>query len=102
MHVHSQRRVYYLIYTASWEVTLSRIAKLFMNGRSQAIRLPSEFRFEGNQVNIRKDAETGDVILSRKPKNWEAFFKLRNELGGAEEDFLSERDPNFPPKRSLY
>jgi virulence-associated protein VagC len=43
-------------------------AKLFMNGRSQAVRLPAEFRFEGTEVDIRRDPETGDVILSQKPQ----------------------------------
>jgi antitoxin VapB len=32
----------------------TKIAKLFQNGKSQAVRLPKEFRFEGNEVYIRK------------------------------------------------
>lgn len=43
---------------------MARTAKLFTNGRSQAVRLPAEFRFEGDEVLIRKDEKTGDVILS--------------------------------------
>ena len=78
-------------------------AKLFMNGRSEAVRLPAEFRFEGKEVSIRKDPQTGDVILSSKPeKNWDSFFKLRDELGGAEEEFLAERDKSLPPKRVFF
>jgi len=46
---------------------MPRTAKLFANGRSQAVRLPAEFRFEGREVFIRRDAATGDVILSRRP-----------------------------------
>ena len=42
-------------------------ATLFTNGRSQAVRLPADFRFEGNEVFIRQDQATGDVILSRRP-----------------------------------
>ena len=42
-----------------------RTAKLFMNGRSQAVRLPKEFRFEGDEVIIHK--EKIRVILSPKP-----------------------------------
>jgi antitoxin VapB len=34
--------------------TAEKRAKLFMNGRSQAVRLPKEFRFEGTEVRIRK------------------------------------------------
>ena len=59
---------------------MERDAKLFMNGRSQAVRLPSEFRFEGDEVRIRKDPETGDVILSRKAKSLDHFFKLLIEV----------------------
>ena len=46
---------------------MSQVAKLFANGRSQAVRLPAAFRFDAKEVFVRKDAVTGDVILSRKP-----------------------------------
>ena len=52
---------------------MSQIAKLFTNGRSQAVRLPTSFRFEGREVFIRQDPATGDVILSRKPADWQEF-----------------------------
>jgi len=39
-------------------------AKLFKSGRRQAVRFPAEFRFEGNEVRIRRDSDTGEVILS--------------------------------------
>ena len=73
-----------------------RTAKLFQNGRSQAVRLPAEFRFEGTEVDIRRDPVTGDVILSQKPKrtgNWNAFFAAVKKLKAEDipEDFL-ERD----------
>lgn len=58
--------------------TMVKTAKLFMNGRSQAVRLPVEFRFPGAEVYIRRDEATGDVVLSqqkrRSRKDWEAFF----------------------------
>ena len=78
---------------------MPRTAKLFMNGRSQAVRLPSEFRFPENEVYIRKDPESGDVILSRKPHNFERFFQLLEELGPAPEDFLADRDKTPPSSR---
>ena len=53
-------------------------AKLFNNGRSQAVRLPLSFRFEGTEVYIRRDSASGDVILSRKPPDWNGFFSLRD------------------------
>ncbi|MBD4286135.1 AbrB/MazE/SpoVT family DNA-binding domain-containing protein, partial [Xanthomonas citri pv. citri] len=53
---------------------MSQVAKLFINGRSQAVRLPAAYRFTEKEVFIRQDPETGDVILSRKPATWEDFF----------------------------
>jgi antitoxin VapB len=59
-----------------------KTAKLFPNGGSQAVRLPAEFRFSGvDEVFIRRDAATGEVILSAKPAGgaWTDFFALRNQ-----------------------
>jgi hypothetical protein len=42
----------------------AKTAKLFKNGRSQAVRLPKEFRFEGTEVAIRRDDARGEVTLS--------------------------------------
>lgn len=80
---------------------MPRIAKLFRNGRSQAVRLPSDFRFEGKEVYIRQDPATGDVILSRRPDSWESFFKLTEEAD-VPEDFLSDRQDREPQKRRLF
>lgn len=55
-------------------------AKLFKNGRSQAVRLPAEFRFEGDEVLVRRDPVTGDVILSPRNKKFEDWVKLRDRL----------------------
>jgi len=54
---------------------MTQTAKLFTNGRSQAVRLPAAFRFDTKEVFIRQDPETGDVILSRKPADWDGFFE---------------------------
>jgi antitoxin VapB len=49
-------------------------AKVFMNGRSQAIRLPKEFRVEGDEVYITK--ENGRIIIFEKPqKTWAEIVK---------------------------
>lgn len=48
-------------------------AKLFINGSSQAVRLPKEFRFIGNEVYAQKVGET--VILVPKDKVWETFIE---------------------------
>ena len=70
---------------------MQRTVKLFRNGRSQAVRLPADYRFEGSEVFIRKDPETGNVILSRWPHtSWKSFFDTRARIG-VPADFLSER-----------
>ena len=72
---------------------MTQTAKLFMNGRSQAVRLPAEFRFEGKEVFIRRDPATGEVILSGRHPDWDRFFTLL-EKADVPPDFLSpeERD----------
>ncbi|MDY6894710.1 MAG: type II toxin-antitoxin system VapB family antitoxin [Thermotogota bacterium] len=76
-------------------------AKLFMNGRSQAVRIPSAFRFDCEEVYIRKDPDTGDIILSRRPGSWEDFFKLMETIE-VPTDFMAERDNELPPERDLF
>jgi antitoxin VapB len=49
-----------------------RRAKLFMNNRSQAVRLPKDFQFKAEEVFIRK--EGNDVILSPRPLDWSAYL----------------------------
>ena len=79
---------------------MPRTAKLFRNGRSQAVRLPAEFRLEGREVFIRRDPTTGDVILSRRPESWEDFFQLRQEADVPEE-FMADRQDAPPQERIL-
>ena len=54
---------------------MSQVAKLFTNGRSQAVRLPAMYRFDSKEVYIRQDPESGDIILSRKPDDWIGFLQ---------------------------
>jgi antitoxin VapB len=81
--------------------TMSRTAKLFRNGRSQAVRLPSEYRFEGSEVYVRRNPENGDVILSRRPESWRDFFQLVKTLD-LPADFLADRKDTSPQKRDLF
>ena len=67
---------------------MSQVAKLFTNGRSQAVRLPAAYRFDTKEVFIRQDPETGDVILSRKPATWDDFFAALKDAD-VPADFLS-------------
>ena len=79
---------------------MSQTAKLFRNGRSQAVRLPANFRFSGSEVYVRRDPATGDVILSRRPDSWEDFFDLTEKIE-IPQDFLSNRRDAAPQKRKL-
>jgi antitoxin VapB len=79
---------------------MPRVAKLFLNGRSQAVRLPADFRFEGSEVFIRQDDATGDVVLSRRPESWDSFFKLRQEANVPDE--FMDRQDDAPQKRDLF
>jgi antitoxin VapB len=76
-------------------------AKLFMNGRSQAVRLPAAFRFDCKEVFIRKDPVSGDIVLSRKPGSWDDFFKLA-DANAVPQDFMADRDNDPPPDRNLF
>lgn len=68
---------------------MTQVAKIFNNGRSQAVRLPAAFRFEGTEVFIRRDETTGDVILSRRPESWDGLLAAIREGGGVPDDFLA-------------
>jgi len=87
--------IYIIIYT------MPRTAKLFLNGRSQAVRLPAEYRFEGAEVYIRRDSKNGDVILSRRPESWAGFFELMKTVE-VPDDFLADRKDTPPQKRKLF
>lgn len=63
-------------------------AKLFKSGRSQAVRLPKEFRFEGKEVRIRR--EGARVILEPVRVNMKKVFEEMDRIGG---------DPIFPNGR---
>jgi antitoxin VapB len=76
------------IYVAT-ESAMTR-AKLFITGGSQAVRLPAEFRFEGDEVDIRWDATTGAVVLSKPMSSWEEYFDWVRTLD-LPRDFLGER-----------
>jgi antitoxin VapB len=69
-------------------------AKVFMNGRSEAVRLPKDCRFNSNEVYVKK---VGDlVLLIPKDKTWEVFMQ---GLDGFTKDFMTERVKDIPQKR---
>lgn len=74
---------------------MQRTAKIFMNNRNQAVRLPKEFQFSAREVFIRK--EGSDVILSPKPADWSAYLDgpVASEtfMQGIEDLPVQEREP---------
>ncbi|UTC74827.1 antitoxin [Treponema sp. OMZ 792] len=73
-------------------------AKLFRNGRSQAVRLPKEYNFSGTEVFIRRAGES--VILFPKNKEWETFLE---GLNGFTDDFMEEGrcQPDLQDRKDL-
>lgn len=80
---------------------MPHVAKVFMTGRSQAVRLPAEFRFDTKEVYVRRDPATGDVVLSRRPADWNDFFELVETLD-IPADFMSDRIDAPPQVRELF
>ena len=74
-----------------------KTAKIFTNGRSQAVRLPKEFRFDTSEVYIRKVGD--EVVISAKKTTWKDFFNRKSTFG---DDFLVERDNDYPQDRESF
>lgn len=72
-----------------------KTAKLFKNGESQAVRLPKEFRFEGDEVLIKKAGNA--VVLLPKKKSWDSLVESLEQFSS---DFMKERgQPNKSDRR---
>jgi antitoxin VapB len=66
-------------------------AKLFWTGRSQAVRLPKEFRFEGEEVRIRRqgNAVVLEPLASNHAKDWAWLDEIAGKFSG---DFMADRE----------
>jgi antitoxin VapB len=71
-----------------------KVAKLFKNGQSQAVRLPKEFRFEGTQVFIKRVGNA--VLLLPEQDSWQLLFDSLNQFS---DDFMESREQPEPQKR---
>ena len=71
-----------------------KTAKLFKNGQSQAVRLPKEFRFEGDEVFIKKSG--ANVVLIPRAVSWDALI---GSLDKFTKDFMPERAQPKQQKR---
>jgi antitoxin VapB len=85
--------------TAPASNTAPKTAKLFRNGRSQAVRLPKEFRFEGSEVAIRRDPISGEVILApvvaEPAVSFDEWFALYDAIP---DDAPEEEFAKLPPR----
>lgn len=75
-----------------------KIAKLFQNGQSQAVRLPKEFRFKGDSVFIRK---MGNAIILLPMKNpWKSLFESLDKFSA---DFMTSREqPKTQEREDIF
>ncbi len=78
---------------------MTLIAKVFKNGRSQAIRIPKEYRVDSDEVYIEKVGETL-VIRPKKRDKWDAFFESLEDVDTG--DFMTERDQLPVQERELF
>lgn len=80
-------------------VAKTGIAKLFRNGRSQAVRLPKEFRFEGDRVRVRRVPE--GVLLQPMFTDVKEWFAAMDRIGG-DPLFKGGRKQPKAPKRRIF
>jgi antitoxin VapB len=77
--------------------SMAKTAKVFMNGRSQAVRLPAEFRFSCREVLVERQGDA--VIIRPKPPGWDDFFARESKVPA---DSLADREDRDPETRDLF
>ena len=85
--------------TRSLQSEHTQTAKLFMNGSSQAVRLPRAFRFKGDSVRIRREGNSVILDPVMTTKEWFALLDTFND-----EPFMPEgrEQPEMPPDRDIF
>ena len=79
---------------------MTQLAKVFLNGRSQAIRIPKDFRVDTNEVYIEKVGDTL-FITPKKNNHWDRLFETLNEIDTS--DFMNERvQPPLDKREDLF
>jgi len=78
---------------------MPQFAKLFKNGSSQAVRLPREFRFQGDKVRIRRAGNS--VILEPVVDDVETWLEELRSIP-ADPDFMKHRNQPRTPKREIF
>ena len=75
-------------------------ARVFKNGRSQAVRIPLQYRFT-KEVYMNRDPQTGDVILSQSPRSWDEIYSALDEAAFPD-DFLADCSQGLPQEREGF
>ena len=73
-----------------------RTTKVFMNGRSQAVRIPKDYRFDWDEVYVRKQGE--GVLITPTQPTWDDFFDQESAFG---DDYLTSREDTPPQTRDF-
>jgi antitoxin VapB len=90
-----------MVYITIEVLKMSATAKIFKHGRSQAVRLPKEFRLPGSEVRVRRVGR--GVLLEPLETDVEAWFAAMDALN--DEPFLPEgrpEQPPMPPQRAFF
>ncbi len=69
-----------------------------MSGRSQAVRIPVDYRFKSDEVYLRHNPQTGEVVLSPVPGTWDEVYAFLDEAGFPD-DFLADRAQGVSQER---
>jgi antitoxin VapB len=69
-------------------------AKVFWSGRSQAVRLPKEFRVDCDEVRIRREGKR--IVLEPIPKDWAWLKELQKKVGRLDDDFIAAVNEEVP------
>jgi len=75
---------------------ITKIAKVFMSGRSQAVRLAKEYRFDTDEVYVTRQGQ--NIIISPKKTTWDEFFNTKSAF---DDDFLNDRQDGQPQEREF-
>jgi antitoxin VapB len=81
---------------------MSATAKLFMHGRSQAVRLPKEFRFEGTEVRVRRVGKQVILEPMAEPYNAAEFWAKIDAIGGGDFPPIERDQPPMPDDRKMF
>ena len=69
-----------------------------MSGRSQAVRILAQYPFSASEVYIRRNSQSGDLILSQAPGGWDEIYTAIDNAG-LRDDFLAEQSQGRPQQR---